>query len=78
MTREALLDLRRLERVRDKARRALSILKAFTITTGVGVDIRLELDVEEGTADSGTMDAISAICWWRSEPSRKTRRAFPS
>lgn len=55
MTREALLDLRRLERVRDKARRALSILKAFTITTGVGVDIRLELDVEEGTADSGDL-----------------------
>src|SRR3990172_5641171 len=49
MTREALLDLRRMERVREKARRALSILKAFTITTGVGVDIRLELDVEEGT-----------------------------
>ncbi len=55
MTREALLDLRRIERVRDAARRALSILKAFTITTGVGVDIRLELDVEEGTADSGDL-----------------------
>jgi hypothetical protein len=55
MTREALLDLRRMERVRERARRALSILKAFTITTGVGVDIRLELDVEEGTADSGDL-----------------------
>ncbi len=55
MTREALLDLRRVERVRDGARRALSILKAFTITTGVGVDIRVELDVEEGTADSGDL-----------------------
>ena len=55
MTSEALLDLRRIERVRDGARRALSILKAFTITTGVGVDIRLELDVEEGTADSGDL-----------------------
>jgi AAA ATPase domain len=55
MTREALLDLRRIERVRDGARRALSILKAFTITTGVGVDIRLELDVEEGVADSGDL-----------------------
>jgi len=55
MTREALLDLRRMERVREKARRALSILKAFTITTGVGIDIRLELDVEEGTADSGDL-----------------------
>ena len=55
MTREALFDLRRVERVRERARRALSILKAFTITTGVGVDIRLELDVEEGTADSGDL-----------------------
>jgi len=55
MTREALLDLNRVERVRERARRALSILKAFTITTGVGVDIRLELDVEEGVADSGDL-----------------------
>jgi hypothetical protein len=55
MTREALLDLRRIERVREGARRALSILKAFTITTSVGVDIRLELDVEEGVADSGDL-----------------------
>ena len=55
MTREALLDLRRMERVRERARRALSVLKAFTITSGVGIDIRLELDVEEGTADSGDL-----------------------
>jgi hypothetical protein len=55
MTREALLDFRRVERVREGARRALSILKAFTIATGVGVDIRLELDVEEGVADSGDL-----------------------
>lgn len=55
MTREALFDLRRVERVRERARRALSILKAFTITTGVGVDIRVELDIEEGTADSGDL-----------------------
>ncbi|MBA3401004.1 MAG: ATP-binding protein [Actinobacteria bacterium] len=55
MTREALFDLRRMERVRERARRALSILKAFTLITGVGIDIRLELDVEEGTADSGDL-----------------------
>lgn len=55
MTREALLDLRRVERVRERAKRALSILKAFTLTTGVGVDIRLELDLEEGVADSGDL-----------------------
>lgn len=55
MTREALLDLRRIERVRDGARRALSILKAFTITTGVGVEIRVDLDLEEGVADSGDL-----------------------
>jgi len=55
MTREALLDLRRIERVREAARRALSILKAFTLTTGVGVEIRLELDVQEGIADSGDL-----------------------
>lgn len=55
MTREALLDLRRIERFRERARRALSILKAFTVTTGVGVDIRIELDLEEGIADSGDL-----------------------
>ena len=55
MTREALLDLRRVERVRERARRALSILKAFTLTTGVGVEIRVDLDLEEGVADSGDL-----------------------
>lgn len=55
MTRETLLELSRAERVRERARRALSILKAFTITTGTGVDLRIELDPEEGIADSGDL-----------------------
>ncbi len=55
MAREALLDLRRIERVKETARRALAILKAFTISTGIGLEIRVELDVEEGIADSGDL-----------------------
>ncbi len=55
MTREALLNLSRADRVRDRARRALAVLKAFTITTGTGVDLRIELDAEEGVADSGDL-----------------------
>lgn len=55
MAREALLNLSRAERVRERGRRALSVLKAFTITTGIGVDRRIELDPEEGTADSGDL-----------------------
>lgn len=55
MAREALIDLRRIERVKERARRALSILKAFTITTGAGVDIKIDVDLEEGIADSGDL-----------------------
>ena len=55
MSREALLDLRRIERVREAARRVLSVLKAFAVTAGVGIEIRLEVDLEEGVADSGDL-----------------------
>jgi hypothetical protein len=55
MAREALLDLSRVERVRDRARRALSVLKSFTLSTGTGIDIRLDYEPEEGSADSGDL-----------------------
>ena len=54
MSREALLDLSRVERARDRARRALSVLKAFTITIG-GLELKLDYEPEEGTADSGDL-----------------------
>jgi hypothetical protein len=54
MAREALLDLSRVERARSRARRALSVLKAFTISIG-GLELKLDYEPEEGTADSGDL-----------------------
>ena len=55
MAREALLDLSRVERVKDRARKALSVLKAFTLSTGLGLEVRIDIDAEEGVADSGDL-----------------------
>lgn len=54
MVREALLDLSRVERARTRARRALSVLKAFTITIGE-LELKLDYEPEEGKADSGDL-----------------------
>jgi hypothetical protein len=53
--REALFDLNRQERVKDRVRRAMGALKAFTVVTEAGVDFRLDVDALEGTADSGDL-----------------------
>jgi hypothetical protein len=53
--REALLDLSREERIKDRGRRALGVLKAFTISTDAGVDFRLDIDPYIGVADSGDL-----------------------
>jgi hypothetical protein len=55
LTREALLALSRIERAKDRARRGLGVLKAFTIGTPVGIDLRFDVDALEGVADSGDL-----------------------
>ncbi len=54
MAREALFDLSRVERARERARRAFSVLKAFSITIGE-LELKLDYEPEEGTADSGDL-----------------------
>lgn len=54
MSREALLDLSRSERVKDRGRRALGALKAFAVAAG-GVEVRIDVDATPGVADSGDL-----------------------
>ena len=60
MVREALLDLSRVERARTRARRALSVLKAFTITIGE-LELKLDYEPEEAKPTVATSAATSAI-----------------
>jgi hypothetical protein len=58
--RRLLFDLNRLAGAGDKARRALRVLKGFigTIRVTVGeVEVGLDIDAEEGAADSGDLEA---------------------
>jgi hypothetical protein len=52
VTRRVLLDMSARERLRDRARRALGVLRAFVITYG-DVEIRIDVDAIPGLADSG-------------------------
>jgi AAA ATPase domain len=55
LAREALLDLSRKERAKDRAKRALGVLKGFTIGTPLGVDLSFDVDAIQGVADSGDL-----------------------
>lgn len=55
LTREALLELSRTERTKDRARRGLSVLKGFTIATPIGVELSFDVDALTGVADSGDL-----------------------
>jgi AAA ATPase domain len=50
---QVLLAMSRKERMRDRARRALGVLKSFSIHAPGGVAARLEIDIAEGSADTG-------------------------
>lgn len=56
MARRVLLAMSRVERVKDRARRALGVLKAFTVTTPDGVELSIDVDVLAGIADSGDLE----------------------
>jgi hypothetical protein len=52
MTRRVLLEMSAVERLRDRARRALGILRAFVVRYGEA-EIRIDVDAIAGRADSG-------------------------
>lgn len=55
LSREALIDLRKSDAIKNRIRSAFSILKSFTISTSAGVDFRLDFEAAEGHADSGDL-----------------------
>jgi AAA ATPase-like protein len=55
LAREALIDLSRVERAKDRARRALGVVRGFTIGTSAGVDLSFDVDAVQGVADSGDL-----------------------
>lgn len=55
--RKVLLGISTLENLKDKARRALGILKAFSVAIPGGPELKIEVAALTGTADSGDLDA---------------------
>lgn len=55
MVRRALLSLSALDRMKDRARRAVGILKAFTVRFPNGPEIGFDIDAITGQADSGNL-----------------------
>jgi AAA ATPase-like protein len=56
MSRRVLLTMSRVERAKDRARRALGVLKAFSVKTPEGFDLSIDVDASTGTADSGDLE----------------------
>ncbi len=55
LTRRALLSLSGADRLRDRARRAASVLKAFSLRLPDGVEIGIDVDAAVGRGDSGNL-----------------------
>jgi hypothetical protein len=56
MARRVLLAMSRTERNKDRARRALGVLKAFTLKTPDGFELSIDVDALTGIADSGDLE----------------------
>lgn len=56
MARRVLLAMSRAERVKDRARRALGVLKAFTIKVPDGFELSVDVEALAGVADSGDLE----------------------
>lgn len=56
MARRVLLAMSRVERFKDRARRALGVLKAFTVKTPEGFELGIDVDALTGIADSGDLE----------------------
>jgi hypothetical protein len=57
MSRRALLAMSRVERAKDRARRAFGVLKAFTVKTPEGFELSIDAEALTGVADSGDIEA---------------------
>ncbi len=55
LTRRALLSLSAADRLRDRARRAASVLKAFSLRLHDGMEIGIDVDAAVGRGDSGNL-----------------------
>src|SRR3954462_4503522 len=56
MSRRVLLTMSRSERIKERARRALGVLKAFTVKTPEGFEFSIDVDALTGVADSGDLE----------------------
>lgn len=55
--RKVLLSINTIENLKDKARRALGILRAFSIAIPDGPELKIDVDAIPGVADSGDLDS---------------------
>lgn len=55
LSRRVLFEMSAMERLRDRTRRALGVLRAFTITVG-DAELRIDVDAIAGRADSGDLE----------------------
>lgn len=55
--RKVLLQVSTVDNLKDKAKRALGILKAFSIAIPDGPELRIDVDAVVGTADTGDLDS---------------------
>lgn len=56
MSRRVLLAMSRVERAKDRARRALRVLKGFTVRMPEGFELSIDVDALAGVADSGDLE----------------------
>lgn len=55
--RKVLLQVSTMDNLKDKAKRALGILKAFSVAIPDGPELRIDVDAVVGTADTGDLDS---------------------
>lgn len=70
-TRKVLLGISTVENLKDKSRKALGILKAFTIAIPNGPELRIEWMPSSARAILATSSRTSRTCWWRSVRQRR-------
>ncbi len=56
MARRVLFAMSRTERLKDRTRRALRVLKAFTVKTPEGLEFSIDVDALTGVADTGDLE----------------------
>lgn len=56
-TRKVLLGISTVENIKDKAKRALGVLKAFSLAIPGGLELKIDTEAISGIADSGDLDS---------------------